>query len=120
MYGKRRADDLAAECLPDRLMAEADAEDRNARRRCRDQIKANAGLVRRAGPWREHDRVGLCRNDGARRHLVVTMHFDLGPELTEIVDEVEGKAVVIVDQDDHGRTGRSRIPALLDTRAHNG
>jgi hypothetical protein len=29
------------------------------------------------------------------------MHVDLGPELTEIVHEVEGKTVVIIDENDH-------------------
>jgi hypothetical protein len=29
------------------------------------------------------------------------MHLDLRPQFTEIVNEVEGEAVIVVDQDDH-------------------
>ena len=34
--------------------------------------------------------------------LVVAMHDDLRPQPAEIVEEVEGEAVVVVDQEDHG------------------
>ena len=36
-----------------------------------------------------------------RRDLVVAMHDHLGPQLAEVMDEVEGEAVVVVDEDDH-------------------
>ena len=35
------------------------------------------------------------------RHLVVAVHVDLRAQFTEIVNQVEGKAVVIVDQPNH-------------------
>jgi hypothetical protein len=44
------------------------------------------------------------------------MHGDLGPKLAEIMHEIEGETVVIVDQNDHDRTS---LP-LLDTRAQGG
>src|SRR5690348_1636129 len=97
VHRHRCAHDLAAESLADRLVAEANAEDRDARRRGGDQVEADAGLVRRARAGREHDGVRLGGDHGARRHLIVTMHLDLGPELAEIVHEVEGEAVVVVD-----------------------
>ena len=101
MHRHRRAHHVAAEGLADRLLAEADAEHRNGRRGLVDQIEADAGLVRRAGAGREHDRVRIGGDHVARGHLVVAMHGDLRPQLAEIVDEVEGEAVVIVDQDNH-------------------
>src|ERR1700720_602978 len=110
MNRDRRAHHLAAERLADRLMPEADAEDRDSRRGGNDQIETDARLVRRARAWREHDGVRLGRDDIVRRHLVVAMHVNLGPELTEIMHEVEGETVVIVDQNDHGHT---RIPAAV-------
>ena len=39
------------------------------------------------------------------RHLVVAVHDDVRAQFTEIVHQVEGKAVVIVDQHDHGTAG---------------
>src|SRR5215472_11535414 len=59
VHRDRRADDLAAEGLADGLMAETDAEDRDARRCSRNQVEADAGLVRRARAGREHDGVRL-------------------------------------------------------------
>src|SRR5689334_2801156 len=100
----RRAHHLAAEGLADRLMTKTDAEDRDARRGGSDQVETDAGLVRRAGAGREHNGVRFGGADVVRRHFVIAVHLDLGPELTEIVHEVEGETVVIVDQNDHDRT----------------
>ena len=53
-------DHVAAERLADGLVAEADAEQRHAGgRRRADQRHADAGLARRAGAGRDHDRGGL-------------------------------------------------------------
>ena len=53
------AHDLAAECLADGLMAEADAEDRApSPASSRDELEADAASVRRAGPGRDTDRLG--------------------------------------------------------------
>ena len=60
VHRRRRADDLAAERLADRLVAEADAEDRDLARSGGDQVEADAGLVRRAGAGRQHDRLRLA------------------------------------------------------------
>ena len=85
---------------------------------CRDQIEADAGLLGRAGAGRQHDGVGVGGDHGAARHLVVAMHLDLRPQLTEIVHQVEGEAVVIVDQADHRKipcfpAPKPRVPAGL-------
>jgi len=103
VHRNRRTDHFATESVADRLMAEADAEDRNLRRRFLDQVKANAGFLRRARPGRQHDGVGLRRHDGAARHFVVAMHDDIRTQLPEIVDEVEREAVVVVDKNDHSK-----------------
>src|SRR3984885_8447644 len=100
----RRAHHLAAEGVADRLVAEADAEDRDCRSGARDQIETDAGLFGRAGAGRQHDRIGVGGDDVVACHLVVAMHLDLRPELTEIVDEVEGEAVIVIDQNEHGTT----------------
>jgi len=93
---------LAAEHLPDCLVAEADAEQRNGRGRRLDQVKADAGIVRRAGAGRQHDRLRVGANHLGGRDLFVAMHHHLRTQFTQIVKQVEGEAVVIVDQDDHG------------------
>src|SRR5262249_8082867 len=103
-----RAYHIAAERLADGLQAEADAEHGDFGCGLLDQVEADTGLVRRAGPGREHDRVRVCAYDRVGRHLVVAMHDDLGPQLPEVMDEVESEAVVVVDQDNHARGQRFR------------
>src|SRR6185369_14845745 len=98
---RRCAHHFAAESLSDRLMAQAHPEDRCGRRGLRDEIEANASLIRRAGARRQHDGLGLERHHIGDGNLVVAMHGDIGPQPAEIVEKVEGEAVVIVDQNDH-------------------
>src|SRR5262249_11338239 len=100
------ADHVAPERLADRLMAEADPEDRNGWRRLGNEVETDAGLHGRARAGRQHDRVRRRRNDRIHRDLVVAVHASRGPKLTQIVDEVEGETVVVVDEDDHGARTR--------------
>ncbi len=97
-----RAHDFAAEGLPHRLQAEADAEQRNVSRGLRDHLQADAGLVRRAGTGRQHDAIRPPRDQCVRRDLVIAHDRHLRPELAELVVEVPGEAVVVIDERDVG------------------
>src|SRR6202050_5459933 len=57
LHRRRRAHDRSTKGLSDRLMAEADAKDRDAAARRRDQFETDARAVRITGAGREHDRV---------------------------------------------------------------
>ncbi len=103
--------DPAAEMLPDRLMAEADAEQRPPCRRAgRDQIERDAGLVGRARPGRDQDRLRSARQRLGRAQRVVALHPDFGADLAQIMDQVPGEAVIIVDDEDHRRRARPTAP----------
>ena len=91
VHRHRRAHHLAAESLPDSLMAEADAEQRNGRRRLGDQIEADAGFVRRAGAGRKHDGFRLGGDNVGGRNLVVAMHDDVRPQPAQIMDRLKVK-----------------------------
>src|SRR5262245_61038679 len=93
--------DFSAKRLSDCLVAEAYAEDWSAGRRFADEIEANAGFVGRARTWREDDRIGLQRHDVRDRNLVVAMDDHIRPQSSQIMEEVEGEAVIVVDQDNH-------------------
>ena len=68
VHQARRADDLAAEILPDRLMAEADAEQGPAGiGGGGDEIERDAGLVRRAGAGRDQERLARPTTTPGRR-----------------------------------------------------
>src|SRR5579884_3928745 len=101
VQNRRRSHHLAAECRADRLMPETNAEDRNSRRRCPDQIEANTGLVGSARTGRQDDGVRIGGDNRLHRHFVVPAHRDLGSELAEIVHKIEGETVVVIDQADH-------------------
>ena len=120
VHGHGRAHDLAAEHLADRLMAEADAEQRHLRLGRRlDQVHADAGFVGRARAGRQHDACGLQRHRLVDRDLVVAMHGAARPEIAQKVDEVVGEAVVVIDQQKHGTTpsaGGSKYRWRVPTR----
>src|SRR5690242_19031198 len=95
------AHDLAAECLPDRLMSETDAEQRDFACAPDDQFKADAGFIRRAWARRENDRLRIGTEHGIDTDLIVAMDGDVGSQPAQIMEQVESEAVVIVDQDQH-------------------
>src|SRR5580704_5422744 len=78
-----------------------------------NQIEADAGFFRRAGAGRQHNGVRTGGDDVAAGDLVVAIHLDLRPKFTEIVNEVEGEAVIVVDQEDHD-TKNALSARLLD------
>ncbi len=105
------ANHLAAEMLPDRLMAKAHAKQGRARvRASRHEVKADPGFVRRAGTWRQQEGAGTAGQGLPCRNGVVADDLYLGPELHEVMDEVPGEAVIIVDDEDHGGKAIETVP----------
>src|SRR5712691_2416557 len=82
-------------------MSEANAEDRYFACEVTDQIDADAGVLRRAGAGGDDDALRLHIFDFSNRDPVVAANLDCGPEFPEILDEVEGKGIVIVENEDH-------------------
>ena len=104
MHRRRRPHDFAAIGLADRLMAEADAEDRNRRAGRLDEVEADSRLLRRAGAGREHDGVGPRGDHLGDAISIIAVDRHVGAERAQIMHQVPGEAVVIVDQRDvrHG------------------
>ena len=101
VHQRRRAHDLAAIDLADRLVAEADAEDRDRRaRRARSasrQMPASFGVQ---GPGEMTIASGSIATTSSTRDLVVAADGELRPQLAEEMDEVVGEAVVVIDDED--------------------
>ena len=91
----RVAHDLAAEHLPDALVTEADAQDRDLAAEGADRIVGDAGIIWSSRPGRDHDAVEPRQL--VDRDLVVAEHGRLGAELRHVLDEVVGERVVVVD-----------------------
>ena len=93
--------DRAAERLDDRLVPQADTQDRFAGLEFCNRLQADAGLVRIAGPWREHDGGGVELLDLFDGNRVVADHVRVTTQLPEVPSEVVDEGVVVVDDQDH-------------------
>src|SRR6185437_707925 len=114
------ADDRAAVGLADRLVAEAHAERRNGRAPPPNRIDGHAGLGRRARPGRNDNRRRRQLPDLVDGDGVVPTDGRLGPQLAEILHEVVGERVVVVDDEEHAcqyTAGPGTAPLKGPTRA---
>src|SRR5262245_38284681 len=95
--------DTRSEDLADRLMSKTDAEDRHVARDLLDKLQRDPRFVRRAWPRRDHD---MCRTH--RTYLfdadgIVAHHMQFLAEFPQILHEVVGEGIVVVDDEKHGR-----------------
>src|SRR4051812_41206370 len=97
--------DAPAERLPERLVAEADAKRRHAGlREATHGLDRDPGLVRRAGAGRDDDAVVAPCEQLVDRRGVVADDVEVGAQLAQVLNEVIGERVVVVDhQDFHAR-----------------
>ena len=98
----RSAHHVAAKGRADGLMSQADAEHRHLAGEVANQIDADAGILRRAGTGRNHDALRLHGLDLSDRDLIVAAHLDLRAEFPEILHQVVGEGIVVVENEDHG------------------
>src|SRR5262249_11071764 len=78
VHGNRGAYHCAAIHLADRLVPKADAQGRDVRSRPLYQLQADAGLVGRAGAWRQHDAFWGDLQDLRNTDLVIAEHLTAG------------------------------------------
>jgi hypothetical protein len=102
-----RANHLAAEGCADRLVSEADSEQRHTSpalvlaRKMADQFDADAGFLRGAGSGRKHDAFGVHRLDLSDGYFVVATNLYLGAQFSEVLDEVVSERIVVIEDEDH-------------------
>ena len=111
----RGANDFAAEGGADGLMPEANAQDRKFPGETLDQLHGNAGLLGRARPRGNDNLVRLALGDFLDGDFVVAVHLHLTAKLTEILSQVVGKGVVVVEQQDHVIQNSRRAVAILSS-----
>jgi hypothetical protein len=94
------ADRAAAERLDHRLMAEADAEcgDPGLREGPR-RLDRDPGVRGSTRAGRDHQSSVTALDQLGDRRLVVADDLDLGAELAQVLDEVVGERVVVVDHE---------------------
>ena len=102
VHDRLRLDDTPSEGGADRLMAQADAQDRDLAGEPPDRRQAHAGLLRAARAGRDDDPRRPQRGDPVDVDPVVAVHADLLiGELRQVLEQVVGKRVVVVDQHVH-------------------
>src|SRR5262245_2066312 len=112
-----RARDRRAVRLADRLVAEADAEDRRGRAEPLDDLQRHARLIRIARAGGDHDALGTLGDDRVAADRVVAHDLQRRTQLAEVLDEVVREGVVVVDDEDHRSVPAARRSARIMPRA---
>ena len=108
MHDRLCAHDLPAIDLADRLVSEADAEDRRAPfAEAPHGLDRDPRLLRRARPRRDDEPVDLALEQRIDRLDVVAHHLDARTELAEVLHEVVSEGIVVIDDHEPGATHQS-------------
>ena len=97
-----RVNNLSPERLTDRLMTEADSEHRNLAGEAGDGFEGDSCGIWVSGTRGDHKRFRMKGFDFRNRGLVVAFHHDVRAEHVEVLDDVVGEGVVIVNHENHG------------------
>lgn len=96
------ANDLAAEGLSHGLQAEADSEQGDiVIGGGLYQAQADARMVRIAGAGRDDDTGGLLGQNFIHCQGIIPIDRGFCPQIAQILDEVKGKRVIVINQDQH-------------------
>src|SRR5574337_1920835 len=96
-----RPHDPAAKCGTDALMAEADAKDRDLSGKLTDEVATDAGFLRGLRSRRDYNLIGMKRFDLLQRNLVVPEDARAFAELAQVLDQIIGEGIVVIDDNQH-------------------
>src|SRR5205814_10556877 len=85
----------------DRLVTKTHAQQRRRRPEAANYVDRDACVLGSAGAWRDDDLIRRHRADLVEPDLVVAAHAYGGPELAEVLHEVVGERVVVIDDQNH-------------------
>ena len=96
--------DVAPKCFADCLMPQAHTQNRRCFGKVADQAYADAGFVGSTRTGRNDDLLGMHVVNLLDRDLVVAAYFDVGAQLSDVLDQVIGKRIVIVENENKSLT----------------
>src|ERR1700746_1699895 len=82
---------------PDRLMAQANTENRNFAREALNQWNADCRFLWRVRTGRHHEALTPPCLDLVERNSIVATHFELLPHLAQVLSQVISKGIVVVE-----------------------
>jgi hypothetical protein len=97
----RRPNDFPSKGSTQRLVSQANSKNRKSSRQPLNQFNRNPCFQRRARPRRNHDSLRFASSDFFDGNLVVAMHFHFAAQLSQILGQVVGKRIVVVEQQNH-------------------
>jgi hypothetical protein len=97
----RRGHDLAPESLPNRLVSQADAQNRFFSLESFHNFQRDARLIGIAGAGRNDNSVRILPLYGGNVYFVVAEDLELLPQLAQVLNQVISERVVIIDYQDH-------------------
>ena len=94
--------DFPPKRLANGLVAQTDSQDRNPSGKVVDELQCHTGIVGNAGSGRNDNLLGLAGLYPRNINAVVAVNDDLFPQFSQILHQVVGKGVVVVDDQNHG------------------
>jgi hypothetical protein len=82
-------------------MSQADSEHGDFAGKVPDECDADSGFLRGAGAGREENALRVHGFDFHYGELVVAADYHLGSQFPQILDEVIGEGIVVVEDEDH-------------------
>src|SRR5690349_15215904 len=92
---------LAAECRANRLVPQAHAENRRRLSKAANHGHRDARVLGPSRPGRDDDALGLHLDDLLQRRRVVAHDSNVGAELPEVLHQVVGERIVVVEDENH-------------------
>ena len=100
-----RRHDLAALGCANALMPQTDAQNRQFGIGFLDELDADARFLGRAGAGRQDNAVRIQRQRGISTKFIIANDLGAGANFFQVMDQVPGETVIIVDDEDMFRTG---------------
>src|SRR5690242_10574490 len=97
---------VATESFSDRLVSQANTEQRDLAGKMANKLHADPALLWSAGRGRDQNSFRAHRLDFGNRDLIVAPYHRVRAQFTPILDQVVCKRIVVVENKDHGRRPR--------------
>lgn len=115
----RRADNVCSEGSSNDLMSQADSEQRDLSPEFAHDLEGATCVLRRARARGDDERCRLQLSNSLRMDGVAPDDLRLLPQAAQIASQVVNEAVVVVEEQDHGRSALTKPVALCQVSSYS-